>query len=288
VQSITSPWQDAFDRFVGSIQESAIIVAPFITRAPIERLAEGLRARNAIRLDVLTNLSGQSLCEGSVDGAALAWLCDQVPKTAVRHLRNLHAKAYVADDHTAIVTSANLTRGGIWRNYELGVAITDTRAVKEIADDLREYGNFGIPIPTDALIELDGMAHRARQAKSTADSATADDANSEYSNALNSISGRLTELSTSSDEFKINPDATITGKFGEAVKYLLRRHGALPTREIYPLVQDLMPEWCDDNVKRVVRGVELDTKWRHDILNAQQVLRRQGVIIREGDIWRLV
>lgn len=288
MQSIKSPWQDAFDRFVDSIQESAIIVAPFITREPIERLAEGLHARDTIRLDVLTNLSEQSLCDGSVDGAALAWLCDQAPKTAIRHLRNLHAKAYVADDHTAIVTSANLTRGGIWRNYELGVAITDTRAVKEIADDLREYGNFGIPIPADALIELDEMAHRARQAKSAADSATAAAADSEYNSALNNISRRLTELNTSSDEFKINPDATITGKFGDAVKYLLRRHGALPTREIYPLVQDLMPEWCDDDVKRVVRGVELDTKWRHDILNAQQVLRRQGVIVREGDLWRLV
>ena len=288
MQSIKSPWQDTFDWFVDSIQESAIIVAPFITRAPVERLARGLHTPDSVRLEVLTNLGEQSLCDGLVDGGALTWLCEQVPRTSVRHLRNLHAKAYVADNHTAIVTSANLTGGGIWRNYELGIAITDTQAVREISDDLREYGNFGIPIPADALTQLDGLAYQARQSKSVVDGGIDDNANSEYEDALSNIARRLTELSTDTEEFKVNPDATITAKFGDALKYILSRHGALPTREIYPLVQELMPEWCDDSVNRVVNGVELDTKWKHDMLNAQQVLRRQGVIVREGDRWRMV
>ena len=228
------------------------------------------------------------MCDGSVDSGSLAWLCERVPGTRVRHLRNLHAKVYVADNHTAIVTSANLTRGGIWNNYELGVVVTDPQAVRDISDDLGEYSSFGVPVPVNALDELDDMAHQAQQAKNAADNATANDAKVKYNDVLKDIAGRLTELSKDTEEFKANPDATITAKFGDAVKYILRRHGALPTREIYPLVQELVPEWCDDNVNRIVNGVELDTKWKHDMLNAQQVLRRQGVIVREGEQWRMI
>lgn len=163
--SIISPWTETFDQFVGSIQESAVITTPFITRHPVERLANQLRFRQSVQIDLLPSLDENSLANGSVDISALSWLCKEVPHTSVRHLRYLHAKAYVADDHTAIVTSANLTNGGLWRNYELGVSITDPEEVGEIAADLREYGAFGVAITVDALEELGDLAQQARQHK---------------------------------------------------------------------------------------------------------------------------
>lgn len=282
MQSIKSPWDAVFDEFVDSIQESAIIAAPFITRQPVERLIGNLRAPESVRLDILTSLEERSLSEGAVDALALQRLCERVPGTTVRHLRNLHAKAYVADARSAIVSSANLTDGGLRRNYELGLRVTDLQAVNAISQDLREYADFGIVISKDALAELNAMARNARRTKAALDGGL-----TEYDNALDAIKERLAELRADTEEFRINPDATVTGKFADAVKYILRNRGALPTREIYPIIQDLMPEWCDDNIKRVVKGVPLDAKWRHDVLNAQQVLRRQGVIIRENGRWRL-
>ena len=288
MRSIKSPWQATFDEFVDGIRESALIAAPYITRQPIERLADRLRSPDSVRLDVLTSLDAPSMCNGAVDVAALAWLCEQVPNANVRHLANLHAKAYVADADVAIVGSANLTTGGLRRNYELGVYITEPQAVSDIADDLREYGSLGVSVPAAALLQLDAMARRGRQVRADIDESAEDAAKSEYDGVVDGITGKLVELSVEGEVFTLNPRATITGKFGDAVKYILRRHGALPTTEIYPLIQEIMPEWCDDDVRRVVKGATLDIKWRHDVLNAQQVLRRQGVIARENGRWRLV
>ena len=288
MRSIKSPWQATFDEFVDGIRESALIAAPYITRQPIERLADRLRYPDSVRLDVLTSLDAPSMCNGAVDAAALAWLCERIPNANVRHLSNLHAKAYVADANVAIVGSANLTTGGLRRNYELGVYITEPQAVSDIADDLREYGSLGVSVPAAALLQLDAMAQRGRQARADIDESAEDAAKSEYDGVVEGITGKLVELSVEGDEFILNSRATVTGKFGDAVKYILRRHGALPTTEIYPLIQEIMPEWCDDDVRRVVKGATLDIKWRHDVLNAQQVLRRQGVITRENGRWRLV
>ena len=145
VQIIKSPWGATFDEFAESIRESAIIAAPFIAQGPVERLARRLGSRRrSVRLEALTSLNEDSLIDGATDAAALAWLCDRAPGTTVRHLGNLHAKAYIADGHTAIVSSANLTDGGLRRNLELGVAITDPATVREIAGDLRAYGSLGL------------------------------------------------------------------------------------------------------------------------------------------------
>ena len=49
------------------------------------------------------------------------------------HLHRLHAKIYVAEFFShAIVTSANLTRGGLDLNYEYGASFRDTEIVKVV------------------------------------------------------------------------------------------------------------------------------------------------------------
>ena len=290
MRSIKSPWQATFDEFVASIRESALIAAPYITRQPIERLADRLRAPDSVRLDVLTSLDAPSMCGGSVDAGALAWLCDRVPNANVRHLGNLHAKAYVADADVAIVGSANLTNGGLWRNYELGVHITEPQAVSDIADDLREYGSLGVQVPADALLQLDDMARRGRQVRADIDESAGDAAKSEYDGVVEGITGKLIELSVEGDEFIVNPGASITGKFGDAIKYTLRRYGALPTSQINAIVQTLMPEWCDDNVLLVINGRSYGSNWKHTLRNAQVVLRKQGTIAydRRNRLWQLI
>lgn len=286
--SIKSPWTTTFDQFARSIQISAIIAAPFITRQPVERLVQHLHSRQSVRLELLTNLDERNLSDGLVDSAALFWLCQQVPGTTVRHLRYLHAKAYIADNHTAIVTSANLTNGGLYRNYEIGVKITDPEEVADISNDLHEYGEFGVLVPADALFELDEMAREAQRHKQVSSDATRRRDESKYDESLKNISERLAELRTETEEFAIDPTASITAKFADAVKYVLKRNGPLPTTEIHPLVQELMPEWCDDDVERIIKGASFGRKWKHQVRNAQVQLRRDGTIVLEKGRWTLV
>jgi phosphatidylserine/phosphatidylglycerophosphate/cardiolipin synthase-like enzyme len=50
----------------------------------------------------------------------------------------LHAKAAIADDHTALVTSANLTGFAIKDNMELGLLIRGGPVPGRLASHLRE------------------------------------------------------------------------------------------------------------------------------------------------------
>ncbi len=288
MQSIQSPWASTFDQFAGSIQESAIIAAPFIRWRPLERLARRLASRQSMRIDLLTSLASNSLAEGSVDCGALLWFCERVPGTSVRHLLHLHAKAYVADRHTAIVTSANLTDGGLIRNFELGVKITEARAVDEIANDLTEYGGMGVAVSNSQLSELNALARQAQEIKARVDRTNRSGIAAQYDDALNGINEKLIGLRVAPPEFVTDPKGSITGQFSEAVRYVLARHGPLPTSEINALVRDLKPELCDDEVDRVISGQSFGKRWKHDIRNAQQQLKRQGLIVLENRKWRLV
>jgi hypothetical protein len=287
--SIKSPWGKTFEAFAASIRDSAIIAAPYITQQPVERLISMLGSRRrSVRLNVLTNLHPDSLIDGSLDIGALTWLCEQVPDATVQHLRYLHAKAYVADGHIAIVTSANLTNGGLWRNHELGIAITEPAGVRDIAEDLREYGNLGVLVPVDAMKDLDALTQEARSKKAAADKSTSAGVKGEHETIRDNMNERLVDLRTAGDGFASDPNGSITAQFADAVLYVLRRHGAMPTHELSPLVRDLKPELCDEDVDRVINGRAFGKRWKHDLRNAQQQLKRAGKIVLENRKWRLV
>lgn len=291
MKSIKSPWLPVFDQFAGSIRESAIIAAPYITREPVERFASILRSRRkSVSVDLLTNLHADSLIDGSLDIGALVWLCARIPGTTVRHLGNLHAKAYVADGHTAIVTSANLTNGGLSRNKELGVAITDPDRVQDIAEDLRSYGNLGVLVPADALSDFDAMTQQARASKARVDRSRSATAVAAHNAIRNDMNQRLVTMRTAGEEFTADPKASITAQFCEAIEYVLRQNGPMSTRDMNPLIKDLKPELCDDNADLVINGVSYGRDWKHKVRNAQVQLRRNGTIVQEGgrySPWRL-
>ena len=53
---------------------------------------------------------------------------------SVRGIRGLHAKLYTFGDSVAVVTSANLTVAGLYRNPEFGVITEDPAAVRRCRD----------------------------------------------------------------------------------------------------------------------------------------------------------
>jgi phosphatidylserine/phosphatidylglycerophosphate/cardiolipin synthase-like enzyme len=155
MQLLVSPWAEAFEQFGRSIRHHALLVAPFIARGPLEHLTSILDPNDPPKVELLTNLAVDSLLQGSIDAKAIASFCRMNPNTTVRHLPGLHAKAYVADEHLAIITSGNLTRASLYQNYEYGIQISDRSLVRQIARDLRDYGELGAGV---SLAELDRLA----------------------------------------------------------------------------------------------------------------------------------
>ena len=277
---VLSPWHETFEDFARSIRQEAVIVAPFITEPPLRRLASLLCAGRRPQINVLTNLSEGSLLQGSVDGGAIADFCRAVPTATVRHLPGLHAKAYVADDHTAIVTSGNLTAGSMFRNYEYGIRITDPPLVRRIASDLLEYGSLGTPVSIAELDNLAGIAQSLRDKHSAALRSANTNMQREFEEQLATAQETLRQL-------RARPGESANSIFARTILHVLS-NGSLTTEAIHPLVQNIHPDLCDDGIDRVINGVHFGVRWKHLVRRAQQHLRDSGRIERVGGEWRLV
>ena len=209
---------------------------------------------------------------GSLDASAIAEFCHAMPKTTVRHLTNLHAKVYVADLHTAIVTSGNLTQGALHRNHEYGVRITDQRVLRRITDELQSLWDRArdISIRELELLAQLTLAFRKEHA-STLDSlqGLSQDLEDRVQLALQASQQALPDFSawqldaTEDDltELRGQPWEHRNAKFRRTIRYLLGSVAAT-TDECYSFVQYVHPELCDDERER-----DGDLKWRHRVRN---------------------
>lgn len=55
MQSVLSPWSETFEDFVRSIQNRAIVVAPFVTAQPLQKMAAIFDTGNLPQISLLTN-----------------------------------------------------------------------------------------------------------------------------------------------------------------------------------------------------------------------------------------
>ena len=275
-----SPWAETFDSFARSIRSQALIVAPFITEQPLQRLASLLTSSSSPQIELLTNLAVNSLLQGSVDSKAIATFCKEIPTTRVRHLPGLHAKAYIADEHTAIITSGNLTRGSLHSNYEYGVQITNPDQVRVIARDLREYGRLGTEVSLTELGQLAEISETLRDRHARTLSSARASIRQEFETQLEVAHETLRQL-------RGKPGETTNSIFTRTILYILR-NGPIATRDIHPIIQGMHPDLCDDSADRVINGIHFGKEWKHRVRGAQVDLRRKSSIELVDGKWRLI
>jgi len=281
-ETVSAHWQDTFERLMGSIEEYGLLVSPYITSKPIERVAQILRDRSvasSVRLDVLTDLSVNNVLRGSTDPAALILLMDAAPHTQVIYLPRLHAKVYAADESEAIITSGNLTESGLSLNYEYGVRITDTAFVRHIREDILAYGGLGNIVPRPEIEQLAQTASDLRELSRRMEREARRTLREEFQRRTSEAETELMEIRASGK--------TTNGIFADTIVYLLRKYGPMRTVELHPRIQQLHPDLCDDSIDRVIKGVHFGKKWKHYVRNAQQYLKQQGQIVFDGTYWYL-
>lgn len=279
MRPILSPWSQTFETFARSIHNQAIIVTPFVTAQPLRHFATLLDSADPPQISILTNLDTDSLIQGSVDGKAIADFCTEIPTTTIRHIPGLHAKAYIADDHMAIVTSGNLTSGSLYRNYEYGIQVNDSVIVRRIAADLREYGNLGVNVPLEELRRISEIATTLKNEQIVVLNSAREDLKQRTNSLLQGAHESLMQLRSMSGE-------STNSIFGRTICYLLKSR-SLTTEELHPLVQSIHPDLCDDKIDRVINGVRFGREWKHRVRGAQVTLKRRGLIELVEGRWRL-
>ena len=279
VQVLRSPWAAHFKAFGLAIHDSALLVSPFITGFPLRSLAEQISKVGAPQVRIVTNLSANSLLQGSIDPASIAAFCRSVENVTVTHLPALHAKVYIADDTVAIVTSANLTNGGVAINYEYGVWLEGQEVVQPILVDLRAYETLGSVV---TLIELDALAKDCRELQ-------------DYQRRVEESSEpilrqalwkKIEETHEALRKIRAKPGESTHAIFARTILYLLRR-GPLTTQELHPLIQAMHPDLCDDSIDRVINDIHFGKRWKHLVRNAQQSLKDQDLIRLRTGRWQI-
>jgi phosphatidylserine/phosphatidylglycerophosphate/cardiolipin synthase-like enzyme len=219
------------------------------------------------------------MLSGATDVAAIASLVELFPKSIVRFLPSLHAKVYVSDSREAVITSANLTDNGLWRNFEYGVVIHDPAEVTRIRADILRYGDLGSAVTLPQLRAFAAVTDDLRLLRVRAEASLRHKLRVEFDKKLESMDEEVLRARAG--------DRSLDAILSDAILYLLRDR-AMKTPEIHANVQRIHSDLCDDSIDRVINGVHFGKKWKHAVRRAQYHLKQRGRIKLVDRQWMLV
>ena len=219
------------------------------------------------------------MLSGSTDVTALIQLCEAIPRTDIRFLPSIHAKVYVADQTLAIVTSGNLTQSGLTRNCEYGIFVSDVALVTTIRSEILEYRAIGSRLQLPQLRVFEKIVGELSDLRRQVEKAAKLRLRQEFDLKLRDADKTILRAR----EEGLSAHAI----FADTILFVLK-NGPKKTRDIYPEIQLIHPDLCDDSVKLVVSGKEwTQPDWHHRVRHAQNLLTRQGRIVRRDGLWYL-
>jgi len=281
VELYRSPWRSQLQKALEQVKNELVIAVPFIKKSEAEYVCNCIlsaKADEQTHIRIITDLRVESVLAGSLDMDALKVFQSQLESSKVITLPHLHAKVYVFDTALAIIGSANLTAAGLDSNYEYGVGIRDPIQVQRVKDDMDAYARLGNVLPRQEINELSQVAEEiCSEYRSVQRSAVAS-ARKRFNKKMKSASMRFTEALVGT--------RSANALFSAAILHVLS-YGPLPTRDLHPHIQRLLPELCNDSMELVIHGERFGKAWKHNVRNAQQSLKRKGLIVFDGHIWHL-
>lgn len=134
---IKSPWKDLFFELVSSTNRSIHITSPFLKEKVVSEIVE--KKKSNVEISLVTSFKLMNYHVGASDLNALELILND--KGIVKNFQRIHSKIYIFDNKYAVITSGNLTNGGLINNYEYGVLIEDTNEIKQIQSDYSALTN---------------------------------------------------------------------------------------------------------------------------------------------------
>lgn len=248
IRAAAHEWRYELGAMLKTAERAVMVCSPFVGSAGTafvqSHLPDGFSSFG--RIDFLTNLSVKNLCQMSTDPRALQRLLQHFPNTTIHHIPGLHAKTYVVDDSHAILTSGNLTAGGLYRNLEQAIVISERDIVRTMRSHLAEFASLGANVPHSLLesycraIEpvLASLRNEQRRAQKAI--------RQSFERALQPIDDELIRIRLAS--------GAMHTVFARTIEYLLRTRGPLKTVQMHPMISAIHPDLCDDTVDRVIDG----------------------------------
>ncbi len=128
---LKTPWKEDLMTLVSQSRKSIKITSPYVKENICNELL--MTKRKEAQLELYTSFKLMNIHSGSLDLAGLENIISQ--NGIVKNVPKLHSKIYLFDDERVIITSGNLTDGGLLNNIEYGVYTEDLKVVSKIALD---------------------------------------------------------------------------------------------------------------------------------------------------------
>ena len=158
LQIVAKPTFDWLGEQANSCTLRLLIGSPYVNDGVID-------LTNLVDQDVSRTLVTRTdLRDFAAGSSSLDTLCSLARGgTRIRNVgERFHAKVYIFDDTSALVTSANATNSGLYRNLECGIATNDGLIVSQLAERLLK--GFGEELSIElSLKQLDAL-HTAVEA----------------------------------------------------------------------------------------------------------------------------
>lgn len=134
---LTTPWKNDLLELVAGAKHSIKITSPFVKEEICREIFDAKQSEAAFEL--VTSFKLMSVYSGSLDLSALEIILSA--DGTVKNFSKLHSKIYLFDNEKAVITSGNLTNGGLLKNYEYGLLIDDESLISDITDDFNKLSN---------------------------------------------------------------------------------------------------------------------------------------------------
>lgn len=134
---LTTPWKNDFLKLVCNSKHSIKITSPFIK----ENICDEMLAvkKSKAKLELITSFKLGNMHTGSLDILAIEKIINE--KGVVKSYSKLHSKIYLFDNKEVIISSGNLTNGGLTNNYEYGIYTNDKSVVSKVVNDFDLLSN---------------------------------------------------------------------------------------------------------------------------------------------------
>ncbi len=170
MQILTTPWKKELATLVRQSDTSIDVAVPFLSFGALSEVFEQTAKRDSsVELRFIVRLNGNDFLQGVADYRAYKWLAKN---TQAKALRNLHGKVYIFNNKTAVITSSNLTEGGLQSNEEMGVLIDDHWLVENVKRHYDLWWKNSVPINLEELDPLVDSLQKNASKQSTKEEKT--------------------------------------------------------------------------------------------------------------------
>lgn len=135
-------------RELSQAKKEILISSPWITYI-VEELSN-FKKKDDTSIKIITRLIKEDIKKGITDLEKFRVLKDTFGAD-IRYNNDLHAKMVVIDNTVAIISSANLTKKGLYANYEAGICLRDKDTVNKVAQFFNDVWKESKPLTQQAI-----------------------------------------------------------------------------------------------------------------------------------------